>query len=92
MDIVDPRIPPQCVPPESRANIINGPNNEYRDLPAVITPMGHVITRWQPTDAERTAILNGEDIYITLLVDPHRPSINPMFVTIGPVDWTKDPV
>lgn len=57
---------------------------EYRDLPSIRTPNGYVITRWALSEAERGAILTGEDIFVTLL--SHGP-INPLFVTVGPVDW-----
>lgn len=91
MDIVDPRIDPRLVPPGSRPRIINGPRNEYRDLPSVLTPNGYVITRWSPTPAERAAIARGEDVYVTLvsggLTLVSGCLINPMFVTIGPADW-----
>jgi len=86
VDIVDPRVDPRLVPAGSRAQVINGPEKEYRDLPSVTTPNGYVITRWAPTPEERQAIANGEDIYVTLV--SYGGGINPLFVTIGQVDWT----
>lgn len=59
---------------------------EYRALPSIRTPDGMVITRWSPNEAERRAILLGEDFYVTIL--SHGP-INPLFCTVGPVDWTR---
>jgi hypothetical protein len=93
MNVTDPCVPVELVPEGSVPRIINGPNNEYQDLPCVITPQPcRLITRWTPTPEERTAVLNGEDIYVTLLIhDSMQTAINPMFVTVGPVDWTKDP-
>lgn len=88
MEICDPRVDLSLVPEGSRATVINGPDNEYRDLPSVRTPNGYVITRWTLSDVERAAIVRGEDIFVTLLSDG---AINPLFVTIGPVDWTVDP-
>lgn len=86
MDIADPRIDPALVPPGSICKLMNGPQgNEYRDLPSVITPTRRVITRWTPSDAERLKIAQGEDIYVTLVGLP----INPLFVTVGPIDWTN---
>lgn len=86
MEIADPCIDPALVPPGSVARVLNGPHDEYLDLPSVLTPTGRCITRWTLTDAERAAILRGEDIYVTLLT---AGPINPFFVTVGPVDWTQ---
>jgi hypothetical protein len=88
MNIADPRIDPALVPKGSVARIINGPKNEWQDLPAVRTPNGYIITRWTPTPEERLAIENGHDIYVTLISNG---IINPMFVTVGPVNWNEDP-
>lgn len=71
MEIVDPRIDPRLVPDGSRAVVIAEHQAEYRDLPSVRTPNGYVITRWSLSDEERRAILEGQDV----------------FVTIGPVNW-----
>lgn len=85
MDIVDPRINPRWVPPGSKAVVIAEHQDKYRDLPSVRTPGGQVVTRWSPTQDERMAILRGEDLYVTIL---SQGPINPLFVTVGPVDWT----
>lgn len=85
MELVDPRIDPRLVPEGSVAKVLNGPQNEYLDLPSVITPTRRVITRWTPTETERAKIFAGEDIYVTLIGLP----INPLFVTVGPIDWTE---
>jgi hypothetical protein len=85
METVDPRVPPSLVPPGSRALVINGPRNEYQDLPSIRTPDGQIITRWALSQEERAAILRGADIYVTVLSGG---AINPFFVTVGPVDWT----
>ena len=85
MEIADPRVDPALVPAGSRARVINGPRgDEYRDLPSVVTPDGYVITRWSPSEAERVALAQGEDIYVTLVSGG---AINPLFVTVGQVDW-----
>lgn len=86
MEISDPRIDPALVPEGSVARVVNGPEQEYRDLPCVITPTGRFITRWTPTEEERQQIARGEDIFVTLL---SAGLINPFFVTVGPVDWTR---
>lgn len=98
MKIVDPRVDPALVPEGSRAVVIAEHQDEYRDLPSIRTPAlvdptgrlirpPYVITRWALTDEERLAVLRGEDIYITLL--SHGP-INPLFATVGPVNWRGD--
>lgn len=84
MEIVDPQIDPALVPAGSRAVIIAEHQDEYRDLPSVRTPNGQVITRWTLSDAERAAVLRGADVFVTIL---SHGAINPLFVTIGPVDW-----
>lgn len=84
MEIVDPRVDPRLVPDGSRAVVIAEHQDEYRDLPSIRTPDGQVITRWTLTNEERKAILKGEDIYVTLL---SHGAINPLFVTVGPVNW-----
>jgi hypothetical protein len=86
MEIVDPRVDPCLVPVGSRAIVIAEHQEEYRDLPSVRTPDGQVITRWSPNEQERRALLLGEDIYVTIISGG---SINPLFVTVGPVDWTR---
>lgn len=94
MEIVDPRIDPALVPAGSRAIVIAEHQDEYRDLPSVRTPAvivdgrmvtpPQVITRWTLSDDERAAVLRGADVFVTILSDG---AINPLFVTIGPVDW-----
>lgn len=84
MNIVDPRVDRRLVPDGSTAVVIAEHQEEYRDLPSIRTPDGQVITRWELTLAERAAIVRGEDIYVTLLA---QGSINPFFVTVGPVNW-----
>jgi len=90
MDIADARIDPSLVPEGSIARVLNGPRgDEYQDLPSVLTPDGKVISRWVPTDAERLAILRGEDIFLTVCTFGQR--LQPVLVTVGPVDWTTMP-
>jgi dihydrofolate reductase len=84
MEIVDPRVHPSLVPAGSKAVVIAEKQDEYRDLPSVRTPDGQVITRWSLSNEERAAIVRGEDIYVTIL---SHGSINPLFVTVGPVNW-----
>lgn len=85
MDVVDPRVDPALVPAGSRPTVIAEHQHEYRALPSIRTPNGLVITRWTLTDKERAAVALGEDVYITLLSPG---PINPLFATVGPVDWT----
>ncbi len=88
MEIVDPRVDPALVPSGSRAVVIAEHQEEYRDLPSIRTPDGQVITRWSLSQEERAAIVRGEDIYVTLL---STGAINPLFVTVGPVNWNGEP-
>lgn len=85
MEPVDPRVDPALMPAHSVARVIAEHQIEYRDLPSVITPRGEVITRWTLSDAERAAVLRGEDVYVTIVGVP----IRPFYVTIGPVDWSR---
>lgn len=85
MDICDPRIDPALVPSGSHAVIIAKDQPEYTPLPSVRTPDGRVITRWSPTVAERSAILRGEDLFLTILTF-HTP-LQPVLLTVGPIDW-----
>lgn|SRR5678815_4381786 len=97
MNPVDPRVHPSLVPPGSRAVIIAEHQDEYVDLPSVLTPAvfvdgvlkapPYVITRWTLTAEERVAIARGEDLYITLIKNPMSP-LNPMMVSVGPADWS----
>ena len=88
MEIVDPRVDPRLMPEGSRPHIYNGPHgNEYRDLPSIRTPAGAVISRWTLTDAERRAIADGEDLFLTVLTFNQR--LQPVGLSVGPCDWTE---
>ncbi len=86
MEIVAPHIDPVLVPAGSKAVVIAEHQDEYRDLPSVRTPTGYVITRWALTDDERRRVLEGEALFVTIL---SHGAINPLFCTIGPVDWRQ---
>ena len=86
MEIVDPRPHPSLLPSGCRAVVVGEHQGEYRPLPSVRTPRGQVITRWSFSDAERAAILRGEDLYITLWSPG---PINPLWVTVGPMHWAQ---
>lgn len=85
MEIQDPRVDPALIPKGSKATVIAEHQDEHRNLPSIVTPAGQVITRWSLSDKERTAVLRGEDIFITMLAP--MGVINPLFVTVGPVNW-----
>lgn len=94
MEPVDPRIDPALVPLGSRARVIAEHQDEYKDLPSIYAPAlvvdgrlvrpPQIITRWALTDEERAAVVEGADVYVTLITPG---PIHPLFVTIGPVDW-----
>ena len=86
MEISDPRIDPTRLPEGSYALVIAEHQEEYRDLPSIRTPKGQVISRWQPSDAERKAIAEGADIFVTLF---SRGPINPILVSLGDYDFKK---
>lgn len=85
MNPVDPCIDPRLVPEGSVPRVINSKDHEFVDLPSVITPGRTVITRWHPTEEERAAIVAGADIFLTIYGAP----IRPVWVTVGPCDWTQ---
>lgn len=85
MDIVDPCVDPALMPEGSIPKILNTPNNDCLDLPAIITPKRAVITRWRLTDDERARLLAGEDIYLTIWGLP----IRPVHLAVGVCDWTQ---
>ena len=96
MKPIDPRIDPSLVPPGSRAVIVAEHQDKWLDLPSVRTPPiydgdilminPYVITRWSLTDDERAAIVRGEDVFITIVSGG---AINPLFASVGPVNWGK---
>jgi len=87
MEIQDPRVPPALVPAGSRPVVIAEQQEEYLDLPAIVTPAGVVITRWRLTDEERARILAGEDLYLTIW-SGGRP-ICPVHLNVGLCDWSQ---
>ena len=84
MEAVDPRIDPSLVPAGSRPVVIAKDQLQYVPLPSVRTPHGQVITRWSMSEAERAAILRGEDIYLTIW---SHGAICPVHLSVGPCDW-----
>jgi hypothetical protein len=90
MEAVDPRVPLALLPDNCQADVINGPRgDEYKDLPAVCTPEGAMITRWTFTAAERARIAAGEDLYLTVWTVKlgDQRIVMPMFATVGVVNW-----
>lgn len=89
MHPVDPCVPTQYLPTESRAVVIakNGKTVEGGDvdpLPSIRTPDGKVITRWTLSDDERSRILKGEDVYLTIW---SHGSIHPVALSVGICNW-----
>ena len=84
MEPVDPRVDPSLLPDGSIAVVMAEHQPEYTNLPSVRTPLGQVITRWQLSIDERKRIVQGEDVFITILSGG---SINPLFATVGVVNW-----
>lgn|GEM_PF-5355782 len=84
MEPVDPRINPIYTPAGTVPKVYGRGQPGVKELPTILTPRGYMITRWSPTDEERQRILEGEDIYVSI---QNGGIVNPMFVTIGPIDW-----
>ena len=87
MIAVDPRVPVGLLPPDSKAVVFAKDQPQYLPLPTVWTPQGAVVTRWSPTDAEKAAIIRGEDIYVTVLT--FGAPLQPLQVTVGPIDLSQ---
>lgn len=85
MEPVDPCIPLQYLPPGCRAAVYAEHQEEYINLPSVITPKGEVITRWTLTDDERRRIAAGEDVYLTVWTFGQK--LQPVAVSAGICDW-----
>ena len=88
MEPIDPRVDQRLLPDDSFIVVIAEHQAQYKNLPSVRTPKGQVITRWSLTQAERNRIHDGEDVYITIMADG---AINPLFATVGVVNWRGDP-
>lgn len=88
MEPIDPRVHPDLLPPGCRALVVAEKQDEYLNLPSIVTPDARVITRWQLTDAERLALIEGEDVYLTIWGVP----IRPVFLCVGPTDWRGESV
>lgn len=63
---------------------------EYRPLPAVVLrePEGRVITRWQPTEDERRAIMDGACIELCLAT--FNGPLQPLLVGVQGVQYVPD--
>jgi hypothetical protein len=88
MEPVDPRIDPRLVPDGSRAAVVAEHQEDYVNLPSIITPAGTVISRWTLTDEERRLILEGEDIFLSCYTFGHP--LQPVLLNVGPLDYSKD--
>lgn len=88
MEPVDPCIPVELLPDGTRAIIKAKDQPQYRPLPSVHTPAGCVITRWTLTDAERAAILRGDDVYLTVWT--FNQAVQPVRLDVGPTGNWRD--
>jgi hypothetical protein len=85
MDIKDPQVDPKLVPPGSRPiTYARGTARISRSscYPHCQRTNDHSL---EPTDEERAAVANGDDIFVTVY---NGGVCNPMIVSIGPIDWT----
>jgi hypothetical protein len=83
MEPIDPRVHPSLLPDGCRALVVAEKQDEYLNLPSILTPDARVITRWALTPEERAALIAGEDIYLTIWGVP----IRPIYLCVGPCDW-----
>lgn len=86
---VDPRVPPVLLPKGTTAVVYAQNQPEYVPLPTVRTPQGTLVTRWAPSDAEKAAIIRGDDIYVTVMTFGAR--LQPLQVSVGPLDISQLP-
>ena len=84
MEPTNPRVDPSLLPDDSVVVVIAEHQDEYLNLPSVRTPKGQVITRWSLSDEEIQRLVDGEDLYITILSSG---AINPLSPTVGVVNW-----
>lgn len=84
MKPIDPRVPAHLLPPGSRPFVIAEHQEEYIPLPSIRTPDGQVVTRWELTDAERAAIVRGEDLFLTVLT---HGALQPVRLSVGLDKW-----
>ena len=84
MKPINPRINPSLLPDGSVSVVIAEHQDEYLNLPSVRTAQGQVITRWSLSDEEIQRLVDGEDLYITILSSG---TINPLLPTVGVVNW-----
>lgn len=64
---------------------------EYNPLPSVkyhTNPNGPVTSRWRPTEAERLAIADGSDLYLTLYTF-HQP-LQPILLQVFAKGYEED--
>lgn len=74
LELVEPGSVPQLVTSRDTERVV--------DLPAAITPDGHVVSRWRLTDEERSQVLRGGDIYLFMLTG--GAPVQPVSLVVGP--------
>lgn len=89
MNPIQPHVDQALLPAGSTEHIIAETQAEYRDLPAVRTPKCQVITRWQLTPEERQKLLDGDDVFLTVLA---AGPVQPVILTVGTIDWKPCPM
>lgn len=89
MNAIDPRIHPSLVPVGSKPVVYAEKQPEYTPLPTVRTPGGTLVTRWTLSDAEKAAIIRGDDVYVTVMTFGQQ--LQPLQVSVGPLDISQFP-
>jgi hypothetical protein len=65
-------LPHYAADPEPRYVEFAKDQPQYRTLPALVYRDGRVLTEWQPTEAERQALLRGENVRLWVWLHPQR--------------------
>lgn len=85
MDAVDPRLPLALIPPGTKAIVYaEAQQDVYLAVPTVKTVDGKVVTRWRPSEADLRRLIEGGDVYVTLLT--FNMPMQPLMVATEPPD------
>lgn len=81
MTPASPALTEEFIPYES---VYTGKNDEYIPLPVIRNEAGVVLSRWRLTEAERTAVAQGADVFLS--IHTFNQPLQPLRVEIGECD------